>query len=98
MATHIHTITLPHNFNRFCKKIVHSLLHARSRDDTHECALWKSYYPVVYRAHKCVMQCGPIIDIFQLIISSVDIRPTAYKKKTMAIHNFVALGMFATDL
>ena len=38
-----HAITLHHSFIRFCKKynLVHSLLHARSCDDTHECALWK---------------------------------------------------------
>ena len=101
MATHMHAIYLLYLIILFVfvNKIVHSLLHARSCDDTDECALYgKSYYPVVYRVRKCVMQYGPIIDIFQLIISSVAIRPTAYKKKTTAIHNFVALGMFATDL
>ena len=95
MATHMHAITLPHNFNRFCKKvfILYCMQdHVMTLMNMH---YGKLYYSVVYRAHRCVLQCGPIIDIFQLIISSVAIRPTAYKKKTTAIHNFVALGMFA---
>ena len=100
---HMHAIALHHtelaSFIHSCKNTILFILYCMW---DHVMTLMnvyygKLYYSAVYRAHKCVLQCGPMTDIFQLI-SSVTIRPTAYKKKTIVIHNFVALGMFATEL